>query len=93
MDKKSVADPSAEKLTRHKALGRLIVLPALAAILTETTLVADAADNKKQFKYQNKPGKNGQKCSGCRLFKPPASCQVVTGTFSPNGWCIAWVAK
>ena len=79
-----------DKLTRGGALKALIVLPALAGIMTS---VASAADNKKQFKYQDKPGKNGQKCSGCSLFKPPHGCSVVTGTISPNGWCIAWAKK
>jgi hypothetical protein len=85
---------SSDNLTRSKALQRLIVLPSLATLLaTNYVSAADAADNKKQFKYQDKPGKNGQKCSGCQLFKAPSSCQVVTGKISPNGWCVAWVSK
>ncbi|WP_405054934.1 high-potential iron-sulfur protein [Vulcanimicrobium alpinum] len=54
---------------------------------------AEAADNKKQFKYQDKPGKGGAKCSTCSLFKPPHGCQVVTGKISPNGWCVAYAKK
>jgi hypothetical protein len=85
---------SENNVTREEALKRLIVLPSLATLLTVgSTAAAEAGDNKKQFKYQEKPGKSGQKCSGCRLFKAPASCQVVTGKISPNGWCVAWVAK
>jgi hypothetical protein len=87
-------DPLHKHLTRDEALKRLLVLPALAGFLAVNAAApAQAADNKKQFKYQDKPGKNGQKCSGCRLFKAPASCQVVTGKISPAGWCVAWVAK
>jgi hypothetical protein len=86
-------DRSSENLTRGEALKHLIVLPALAGLVVAGSTVAQAADNKAQFKYQNKPGKNGQKCSGCRFFKAPASCQIVTGSISPNGWCIAWAAK
>ena len=87
-------DSSNHKLTRDEALKRLVVLPALAGFLAASYAApAEAADNKKQFKYQDKPGKNGQKCSGCRLFKAPASCLVVTGKISPNGWCVAWAAK
>ncbi|HKU68173.1 MAG TPA: high-potential iron-sulfur protein [Candidatus Baltobacteraceae bacterium] len=83
-----------EKLTRSDALKQIVVLPALAgALIAGEALPAWAADNKKQFHYQNKPGKNGEKCSQCRFFKPPHSCSVVTGTISPNGWCTAWSKK
>jgi high potential iron-sulfur protein len=73
-------------ISRRRALTSIAALPFVALGAT----AAQAADNKKQFKYQDKPGKNGQKCSGCRLFKPPNACKVVTGRISPNGWCIAW---
>jgi hypothetical protein len=79
--------------TRKEALRNLIVLPALAGALSLGTAVAEAADNKAQYKYQTTPGKNGEKCSQCHFFKAPSSCQIVTGTISPNGWCIAWSKK
>jgi hypothetical protein len=72
----------------------LIVLPALAGLVGMSSLGADAAtDNKAQFKYQDKPGPSGHRCSQCQLFKPPHSCAVVHGVISPNGWCTAWVKK
>lgn len=81
------------KQTRKDALKALIVLPALAgAMAMGGTAIAQAADNKAQFKYQDKP-KDGHKCSQCRFFKPPHGCQIVTGTISPNGWCVSWVKK
>jgi hypothetical protein len=79
--------------TRKEALRSLIVLPALAGAIGLATPAAQAADNKKQFKYQDKPGKNGEKCSECKFFKAPHACSIVTGTISPNGWCIAWAKK
>ena len=80
-------------VSRGEALKRLAVVPAAALGVAAAMAPAQAADNKKQFKYQDKPGPHGQKCAGCRLFKPPHGCQVVNGTISPNGWCIAYVAK
>lgn len=82
-----------DKQTRKEALRSLIVLPALAGALAMGTSVAEAADNKKQFKYQDKPGPGGKKCAGCRFFRAPHGCSIVTGTISPNGWCIAWAKK
>jgi len=83
-----------QSIDRGGALKRIVTAPVVAlgaaAALTGT---AEAADNKKQFKYQDKPGKNGQKCSGCRLFKAPNGCTLVTGKISPNGWCIAWAKR
>jgi hypothetical protein len=79
-------------VSRATALKRLAVVPAVALGVTAAMTAAQAADNKAQFKYQTKP--NGKaKCSGCTLFKPPHGCSVVTGTISPNGWCIAYAAK
>jgi High potential iron-sulfur protein len=84
---------SSKSQTRREALRTLIVLPALAGAIALGTATADAADNKAQFKYQTMPAKNGAKCSTCRFFKPPHGCSVVTGTISPNGWCIAYAKK
>lgn len=78
-------------MKRSDAIKQLIVLPALAGALAAGELsTALAADNKKQFRYQEKPSLDGKKCSGCRFFRSPKGCSVVTGTISPNGWCIAW---
>ena len=42
--------------------------------------------------YQNQPN-GGQRCGGCRHFQPPATCKVVAGRISPNGWCKLYFAK
>ena len=87
-----------DKISRADALKGLIVLPALAAAVAGTANQADAAGSKKQFKYQDKP-KGSQKCSGCRFYKAAkggkgnGSCSIVSGSISPNGWCIAWAKK
>ncbi len=83
-----------ETLSRGEVLKQIVILPALAGVLAAGFgAPAVAADNKKQFKYQDKPGKNGEKCSQCRFFKAPHGCSIVTGKISPNGWCIAWAKK
>ncbi len=84
---------SSKSQTRKEALRTLIVLPALAGAVALGTGTAAAADNKAQFKYQDKPGTGGKKCSGCRFFRAPSGCSIVTGTISPNGWCIAWAKR
>jgi hypothetical protein len=87
-------DHSSKNISRGEALKQLVVLPALAGLLAAGSFsTADAADNKKQFKYQGTPGPHGQKCSGCRFFKKPNGCSIVHGTISPNGWCIAWAKR
>jgi hypothetical protein len=81
------------KPTRKEALRSLIVLPALAGAIALGAAPAEAADNKAQFHYQDKPGPGGKKCAGCRFFRAPHGCSIVTGTISPNGWCIAWAKR
>lgn len=43
-------------------------------------------------KYQDKPN-NGQQCSTCLQFEPPASCKLVASPISPNGWCQFYAKK
>jgi high potential iron-sulfur protein len=83
----------APRVSRGLVLRRIAGIPFAALGVGATLSAAQAADNKKQFKYQDKPGPHGQQCSGCRLFRPPSGCTVVTGKISPKGWCIAWAAK
>ncbi len=90
-------DPS-EKMTRRQALSGLIVLPAMAGFLASTASVAQAKGSKSQYKYQDHPN-GGNKCAGCRFFQAGktksanGTCQIVSGSISPNGWCIAFAAK
>jgi len=78
--------------TRSEMIARIGIAPIAIGAFAALVAEADASDNKAQFKYQNKP--NGKKkCSGCSLFKPPHGCSVVSGTISPNGYCIAYAPK
>jgi hypothetical protein len=85
-----MSQESKPSVSRGAAIKKITVAPAIAIGLLAT---AQAADNKKQFKYQDTTPKSGQKCSQCRLFRAPSGCQVVTGKISPAGWCIAWVKR
>jgi hypothetical protein len=88
-----MSQDSKPSVSRSAAIKRIAIVPVVAAGVVVTASQAQAADNKKQFKYQDKPAKDGKKCSQCRLFKAPSGCQVVTGKISPDGWCIAWVKR
>jgi len=78
-------------VSRGLVLKRLAAIPFVALGVGATLSPAQAApDTKKQFKYIDKPGPHGQKCSGCRFFRKPNACTIVHGKISPNGWCIAW---
>lgn len=93
-------DSSHERISRADALKGIIILPALAIAFGGLTLDAEAASksSKAAVKYQGHP-KGTQKCSGCRFFvkgknaKANGSCQIVSGSISPNGWCVAWAKK
>ena len=81
-------------VSRGRALKSIATLPFAALAVGATLSAAQAVpDNKKQFKYQDKPGPKGAKCSGCRFFKAPHGCTIVHGTISPTGWCIAFAPK
>ncbi len=70
-------------------------LAILAGGMLATAARAQDADSKVEqsvVQYQNSP-KDGQKCSGCANFVAPNACKVVSGTISPEGWCVAYAPK
>jgi hypothetical protein len=80
-------------ISRGRALKSIAAIPVAALAASVAASAAAPPDNKKQFKYQDKPGPKGAKCAGCRFFKKPNGCTIVHGTISPNGWCIAYAPK
>ena len=63
--------------------------------LATRSFAADAPSatvKKENAGYQDQP-KGDQRCSLCNHFVAPASCQVVIGTISPNGWCKLFAPK
>ena len=47
---------------------------------------------KEDVRYQDQP-KSSQRCAVCKNFVDPSACRVVTGSVSPNGWCLLYQAK
>jgi hypothetical protein len=54
--------------------------------------VAQAKVAQNVVQYQTSP-KDGAMCSLCVNFAPPNACNIVDGTISPNGWCVAFAPK
>lgn len=83
-----------ERISRGEIISLLAGLPAAVAATTGVAAAADdSGGTKAQYKYQDKPGPGGKKCSLCALFVAPASCKIVKGKISPNGYCIAFSPK
>lgn len=88
---------SASRITRSTFLGGVVLLPALAA-LTTTARADDSKASKDSMHYQASPN-GGKQCSGCKFFMPGATadadgtCQIVDGSISPHGYCMAYNAK
>ena len=78
---------------RADFMKKIVEVPLAAAAVVASLSEAQAADNKKQFHYQDKPGPGSKKCAGCRFFRKPNACSIVAGKISPNGWCIAWAKR
>jgi len=70
-------------------------LTIIAGGVLATTAARAADDSKVEqsvVQYQTSP-KDGAMCSGCTNFVAPNACKVVSGTISPNGWCVAYAPK
>jgi hypothetical protein len=42
--------------------------------------------------YQNTP-KDGNQCSKCAQWQPPAGCAIVVSPIAATGWCVAYAPK
>jgi hypothetical protein len=72
-----------------------------AALLAGGTLIAGVMASKEalaqkaakgSMQYRDRPNEDKQ-CSNCAQFIPNNGCQIVEGTVSPQGYCIAWQKK
>ncbi len=84
--------------TRRTFLSGVIALPALAGLLAAAASADASKASQASMHYQTSPNGSMQ-CSGCKFFIPGqdaksnGTCQVVDGSISPNGYCMAFTAK
>ncbi len=88
----------ATNVTRRTFLEGAIVLPALAAALTGVAAADASKAPQVQMHYQSTPNGN-MHCAICKFFIPgknaasDGTCQIVDGSISPNGYCMAYTPK
>jgi hypothetical protein len=83
------------KMSRRSMLKSAALMAGAACVGTlapRNRALAQQKASKTAMNYQDKPN-GAMKCGNCVQFEPPASCKVVEGTISPEGYCIAWVKK
>jgi hypothetical protein len=80
--------------TRRVVLERLRVMLGVlctGAIITRSSQVL-AKISGQEPQYQSRPD-GDRRCSECSFFVAPASCQLVDGEISPDGWCRFFAVK
>jgi High potential iron-sulfur protein len=89
---------SLQPLNRRTFVKGIVVLPALASLFVSSADADASKASQSSMHYQNTPNGN-MHCSLCKFFIPAqdaksdGSCQIVDGSISPNGYCIAYSAK
>jgi hypothetical protein len=76
---------------KHNRLSRrcLVASALFGGRCAPRALAAEPPPSKvtqQEAQYQPMP-KNGVRCAFCTFFRPPASCTVVQGVITPQGWC------
>lgn len=91
-------DVAAGSVTRRTFVKGVVVLPAFAGLLTAAASADASKASQASMHYQTSPNGN-MRCALCKFFIPGkdaqsnGTCQVVDGSISPNGYCIAYNAK
>ena len=80
-----------KKISRRTVLtGGFFAYAVAVAGLLASAGPAAAKVSARAAGYRNSPSGN-KNCANCRLFNAnDRTCQMVAGTFSPNGWCRFW---
>ena len=72
--------------SRRKVMRTMVRVVSAGLLLRISPTKADEKMTRQQAEYQDTP--NGlYSCAVCTLFEPPASCKVVAGEVSKDGWC------
>lgn len=88
---------ASRRLVMKRGVGMAATVLA-AGVLLKSRVAEAAKAAKSEMGYQNKPLGKAQ-CSSCVHFapgpKPSANgtCNVVAGSISPHGWCVAFTHK
>ncbi len=89
---------SRQPLSRSAFCKGIVVLPALASLLVAAADADASKASQASMHYQGTPSGDNH-CSLCKFFVPAqdaksdGSCQIVDGSISPNGYCMAFSAK
>jgi hypothetical protein len=89
---------SSRPRSRGTFLTSIVVLPALAGLFGAAAEADSSKASQASMHYQGTPN-GGSHCSLCKFYVPAAdgksdgSCQIVDGSISPNGYCMAFSAK
>lgn len=88
-----------KKISRRTLLKGAAIVTGVALASAFAGKARAAKSTKADMKYQNKP-KGDLQCSNCKFFVPDGktptadgTCQVVEGSISPQGYCIAYSKK
>ena len=91
-------DGARESLTRRRFVQGVVIMPAFAGLLTAAASADASKAPQASMHYQSTPNGN-MRCALCKYFIPGkdaqanGTCQIVDGSISPNGYCIAYSAK
>jgi hypothetical protein len=81
---------SPDKVSRRLVLRKgAIIVAGFSTILVANTNPAAAKMPQTAVDYRPKP-KGDSKCSNCKFFITPDSCQKVAGKISPDGYCLLY---
>lgn len=84
------SEESSTRISRRLVLCQGAIFAAgVSTILVANTNPAAAKMPQTAVDYRPKP-KGDSKCSNCKFFVTPDSCQKVAGKISPDGWCLLY---
>lgn len=84
--------------TRRSFIVKVLVLPALAGVVTSSARADGSKASQSSMHYQTSPNGAAQ-CSKCQFFIPGqdaqsnGTCRIVDGSISPHGYCMAFAPK